>query len=260
MGGKPKITWAQRLIAVAFVTFVLVEETLIRWTRNGRRTFFETADFPWVTHLEQNWSAIRRELDSVMTKLELIPNFQDIQLEQRRITMDDGWKTFFFCGYGAKHDKNIERCPETHRLLASIPGLTTAFFSILRPGKKLRRHRGPYKGVLRYHLALKVPARADECGIKVGQDVRHWQEGKSLIFDDTHLHEAWNGTDEVRVVLFVDFVRPLPWVLAILNRFTLDLIGKTTFVQSAVRRLEAWEEMFGEELDRTRSTTDASGS
>src|SRR5688500_16584684 len=156
--------------------------------------------------------------------------------------MDDGWKTFFFCGYGSKHEKNIARCPETHRLLRNIPGLTTAFFSILRPKKRLRRHRGPFKGVLRYHLALKVPEQAELCGIKVGNDVRNWQEGKSLIFDDTHPHEAWNDTDELRVVLFVDFVRPLPQPLAAINAFALHLIGKTTFVQAAVRRLEAWEE------------------
>ncbi len=170
------------------------------------------------------------------------------------LTRDDGWKTFFFRGYGAQHDKNIARCPETNRLLTAIPGLTTAFFSILRPKKRLPRHRGPFKGVLRYHLALKVPAAPETCGIKVGTDVARWEEGKSLIFDDTHLHEAWNDSDEIRVVLFVDFVRPLPWVLAQLNRFTLYLISRTTFVQGAVRRLEAWEEMFGEEFDQMSHT------
>ena len=249
---KKRITWWQRIIAVAFIAFVVIEALLIKLTKNGRRTFFDTADFPWVRELEANHEVIRRELESVLTRLDLIPNFQDIQVEQRMITMDDGWKTFFFCGYGAKHDKNIERCPETNRLLAGIPGLTTAFFSILRPKKRLRRHRGPFKGVLRYHLALKVPKEADRCGIKVGGDVRSWQEGKSLIFDDTHLHEAWNDTDELRVVLFVDFVRPLPQPLRAINRFALGLIGKTTFVQAAVRRLEAWEEMFGEEFDRAQ--------
>jgi ornithine lipid ester-linked acyl 2-hydroxylase len=246
---KTGITWAQRLTALAFLVLVMIEERLIRFTKNGKKTFFDTGDFAWVARLEESAPLIQRELESVLTKLELIPNFQDIQLEQRRLTMDDGWKTFFFCGYGARHQKNIERCPETNKLLDTIPGLTTAFFSILRPKKRLRRHRGPYKGVLRYHLALKVPENADRCGIKVGQDVRRWEEGKSLIFDDTHLHEAWNDTDEVRVVLFVDFVRPLPPLLAALNRFVLRLISKTTFVKSAVRRLENWEEMFGAEFD-----------
>jgi beta-hydroxylase len=203
-----------------------------------------------VALLEERWRTIRDELDTVLARLELIPNFQDILVEQRRVTVDDGWKTFFFCGYGQKHRKNMERCPDTSCLLSSIPGLTTAFFSILRPGKRLRPHRGPYKGVLRYHLALKVPADRARCGIKVGEDTAHWEEGRSLIFDDTHMHEAWNDTGEIRVVLFVDFVRPLPSILAMLNRFTLGLIGRTASVQNAVRRQERWEEMFGPEFDR----------
>jgi beta-hydroxylase len=249
---KPKIRWWQRLVAFAFVVFVMFLALMIRWTRNGRRTFFDPGEFPWVAELEASWQVIRRELDSVLERIDLVPNFQDIQIEQRLITMDDGWKTFFFCGYGERAEKNIARCPETHRLLSTIPGLTTAFFSILRPKKKLRRHRGPFKGVLRYHLALKVPRDLDRCGIDVAGDVRRWEEGKSLIFDDTHPHQAWNDTDEVRVVLFVDFVRPLPRPLAALNRFALRLISKTTFVQAAVRRLEAWEETFGEEFDRAQ--------
>ena len=31
-----------------------------------------------------------------------------------------------------------------------------------------------------------------------------------MIFDDTFNHEVWNDTDETRVVLFVDVLRPLP--------------------------------------------------
>ena len=38
---------------------------------------------------------------------------------------------------------------------------------------------------------------------------RSWREGKSLVFDDTYEHEAWNETDATRVVLFLDVVRPL---------------------------------------------------
>ena len=63
-----------------------------------------------------------------------------------------------------------------------------------------------YKGVLRYHLGLIVPGSEGSCRIRVGNDVRCWKEGKSLIFDDSHPHEVWNDCDSYRVVLFVDFV------------------------------------------------------
>ncbi len=94
--------------------------------------------------------------------------------------------------------------------MREIPGMTTAMFSILSPRKHILDHRGPYKGVLRYHLGLIVPREAERCRIRVGEDIRHWEEGKSLIFDDTFNHEVWNDTDETRVVLFVDVLRPLP--------------------------------------------------
>jgi ornithine lipid ester-linked acyl 2-hydroxylase len=103
----------------------------------------------------------------------------------------------------------MARGPETTQLVRGIPGLTTAMFSILAPGKRVPPHQGPHAGVLRYHLALQVPQPVDRCGIRVGTEVRHWAEGRSLIFDDTYEHEVWNDTGGTRVVPFVDFVRPL---------------------------------------------------
>ena len=96
--------------------------------------------------------------------------------------------------------------------------MTTAMFSILSPRKHILDHRGPYKGVLRYHLGLIVPQRRAACRIRVGEDVRHWEQGKSMVFDDTYNHEVWNDTDETRVVLFVDVLRPLPFPESQINR------------------------------------------
>ena len=82
-------------------------------------------------------------------------------------------------------------------------------FSILEPGKHLPPHRGPYNGVLRLHLGLIVPEPREQLGIRVDNDVYRWQEGEAVIFDDAYEHEAWNRTPHTRVVLFVDFRKPL---------------------------------------------------
>jgi len=79
-------------------------------------------------------------------------------------------------------------------------------FSILAPGKHIPDHCGPYKGVIRYHLGLKVPRDARQCRIRVGDEYATWAEGTSELFDDTYEHEVWNDTDEERVVLFCDVV------------------------------------------------------
>jgi ornithine lipid ester-linked acyl 2-hydroxylase len=124
--------------------------------------------------------------------------------------------------------------------------MTTAMFSILSPRKHILDHRGPYKGVLRYHLGLIVPRDAQACRIRVGEDFRHWVEGESMIFDDTYNHEVWNDTDETRVVLFVDVLRPLPEPESLINRLIVKAIGYSPFVLDAKRNQEAWERRYRE--------------
>ena len=46
------------------------------------------------------------------------------------------------------------------------------------------------------------------CALRVGNDTRPWREGEIVIFDDTIEHEAWNPTQELRVVLIFDVWRP----------------------------------------------------
>ena len=66
-----------------------------------------------------------------------LPNFQDISTDQYNLTDDDRWKTYFLWGYGFQSEANCARCPETTRLVESIPGMETAMFSILAPQKRI---------------------------------------------------------------------------------------------------------------------------
>lgn len=228
----------------------LMERAVVRSSMAPTTPFLPTDTFDWVTGLESEWKTIRAELDDVLSYRDQLPNFQDISIDQASITDDDGWKTYFFFAYGFRSEANCARCPQTAALLDAIPGLTTAFFSILSPGKKIPEHRGPWRGVLRYHLALKVPEPADRAGITVGGETAHWEEGRSLLFDDGYDHWAWNDTDGVRVVLFVDVVRPLRPPADQLNRALIWAIGRSPFIQDSRNRHEAWEQRF-EALRRT---------
>lgn len=93
-------------------------------------------------------------------------------------------------------------CPETTRLVESIPGMTTAIFSSLAPGTHIVPHEGYIKTVLRCHLGLIVP---DDCWIRVGDETKTWEAGKCLIFDDTFEHEVWNRSNSPRIILLIDF-------------------------------------------------------
>lgn len=206
----------------------------------GDKRFFDNDDFSWVSAVESEWETIRDELEGVMAHWDAIPHFSDVSKDQAHLTDYGNWKTFFLHAYGHKAEENCVRCPEATRIVETIPGMKTAMFSIFRPGTQVKPHRGPYKGLLRYHLALKVPAEAEKCGIRVGGEVAHWQEGKSLVFDDVYEHDAWNDSDEIRVVLFVDFERPLPTRWAAVNRALIGVVQRSPLVQDGIRNYEEW--------------------
>ncbi|MDX1547303.1 MAG: aspartyl/asparaginyl beta-hydroxylase domain-containing protein [Rhodothermales bacterium] len=219
-----------------------IERVVKRYSLVGDHPFFDPDTFRWNALLEANWEAIRAELDQVLTMREELPRFQDISTDQTAITTDDKWRTFFIYGFGFKAEKNAARCPETTRLVEQVPGMTTAFFSILAPGKHIPAHRGVYAGVLRYHLGLKVPEPREQCRIRVEDGIRHWEEGRGLLFDDTYEHEVWNDTDGERVVLFMDVLRPLPPPLALLNRLIIKAVALSPYIQDAKKNQETWEQ------------------
>src|SRR3984957_13702022 len=230
-------------IAVGERILAPVERFIGKRSLVGDATFFPEERFPWIAQVEANW-------ETVLAEREALPNFQDISKDQIEITDDDDWKTYFLYGYGFEADLGVRACPKTAALMREIPGMTTAMFSILSPHKHILDHRGPYKGVLRYHLGLIVPRDAEQCRIRVDEDIRHWEAGKSLIFDDTFNHEVWNDTEETRVVLFVDVLRPLPFPDSAINGGIVKAIGFSPFVLDAKRNQEAWERRYIERRTR----------
>ena len=65
-----------------------------------------------------------------------------------------------------------------------------------------------------------------------------------MVFDDTYNHEVWNDTEETRVVLFVDVLRPLPFPESAINRAIVKAISYSPFVLDAKRNQEAWERRY----------------
>ena len=128
------------------------------------------------------------------------------------------WRTFNLIMFNQDIPKNAARCPVTVRCLKNIPGVQSALFSIIAPGTYIPPHSDPGKGVIRYHLALKVPKDRERCFINVNGQKYSWEEGRSVLFDDVFDHWVSNDTDEERVVLFVDILRPLTGWASLLQR------------------------------------------
>ena len=221
-----------------------LESRIARVSRHGDPHIYDTRLFPWAAEIEEEWFRVRGELDRVMTFRDQMPSFQDILKEVGTIQNDNNWKTYFLAGIGMDCAENARRCPETMRLLRKIHGMTTAFFSILSPRKHIPAHRGAYNGILRLHLGLMVPEPRAQCRIRVGNDYYSWREGEAFIFDDTFNHEVWNDTDGYRVVLFVDFARPLRGLWHRLNQRLLNMGSLAPFLREAGEKQKKWELKF----------------
>ncbi len=211
----------------------LAHRTFGRYSTVATDPFLDPSLLPWTPLLEEHYLAIREEAQQVLRVRDALPNFQDIAPDDITLSDDDQWKTFWFVGYNVWDDPNCLRCPRTAAVLRAIPEVTTAFFSILGPGKSLPPHHGPYRGVLRHHLALVVPEPGDQCWMEVGGQVRHWKEGRSMVFDDTYLHSAHNRTDGERVVLFIDVKRPLRQPVSAINSGLIKAVEKSPFIKRA---------------------------
>jgi beta-hydroxylase len=220
------------------------ERLNLRYSAVGNPEIYDNAIFPWVEKIEREWRTIRAELERVLLRKNEFSSFQDITPDVAMVTRDSGWKTFFLVGYGVRSRRNIEQCPETWRILQGIPGLKTAMFSILEPGKHLPPHRDPYNGVLRLHLGLIVPQPYEQAALRIGTQIYHWEEGKAVVFDDAYEHEAWNRTNCVRVVLFVDFVKPVRFPANLVNWLLLNLAQFSPFVREGRENQLRWEQRF----------------
>jgi aspartyl/asparaginyl beta-hydroxylase (cupin superfamily) len=182
---------------------------LAHYSEVGDPVIFAPGTFAWEEALTNEWEAIREEALRVLEIRDIVPAFQEVSPDQSRITQGKQWKTFWLRGFGRRADVCADMCPTTDRILEHVPGVITAFFSILAPGSHIAAHRGVSKGIINCHLGLVVPDDRLACRIRVGRERFSWAPGELRIFDDTNKHEVWNETQQDRVVLMIQFERPL---------------------------------------------------
>ena len=194
--------------------------------------------FPGHAAFEREWQAIRAECLTLMGEMGAIPQFHELMAEQAALSKHGGryWRLFVLRAYGADHGANQARCPALRRLLAEHKSVTSAAFSILEGGKHIPAHRGPFRGILRYHLPLVIPTGAPS-RLRVDGHSFNLQEGRGILWDDTYDHEAWNEAREARAVLLLDVFRSgMPAPLSLLTRAIVAGIGLAWHLTGRSRR------------------------
>ena len=219
-----------------------INNVVARSSKVGNPTFFDTAQWPWVAELEAHWETIRDEAYAVLGDLSVIPPLAEISPDHRRIAPAGKWRSFFLYGYGYSIPQNCAACPKTAELVGKIPGLNTAMFSVLVPHTRIPAHTGVTKAILVSHLGIQVPRDSANCRMRVQDEWTEWQEGKAFVFDDCYNHEVINDTDEVRIVLLIQFRRPMRFLGRMLGGGFLWGVRHSRFVQDARRALKDWSD------------------
>lgn len=182
--------------------------------------------------MAESHEMLRREF--LMIYDDALQEFKNIAQGQGKIVGSGKWKVYLFQAYHRKIPAHRAACPETTRLIDRVPSIVGAMFSVLSPGAVLTPHRGPYFGVIRCLIPIEIPD--GDCGMRIAGVEQRFKLGEPLIFDDTLIHESWNKTNQNRVVLFIDFLRPLPFPLNWFNRVVIRLIGYSPFIGEMVRK------------------------
>lgn len=187
---------------------------------DSRPVFFDIGKtYPLLDFVTSRSALIRAELETLLAERSHIPRYHDVDGYQEMISGTENgseWRVFMLCGFGESIASNAARCPNTMEILERVPNVVQAFFSILEPGKSVPVHQGPMAGLLRYHLGLKVPI-INPPVFRVHNVQYTWQEGDAILFDDTWNHEVINKSNDIRVVLIVDILRPMPVLLHTMN-------------------------------------------
>jgi aspartyl/asparaginyl beta-hydroxylase (cupin superfamily) len=179
--------------------------------------FYPRETFAWLEPLEAASADIRAELlrvlreDSASFRPYVERHARLPHLDAMGLLDNPAWSAFFLWKNGELVAENAARCPKTVAALADVPlafvkgRSPSVIFSLLQPGAHIPPHTGEVNTRLICHLPLIVPP---DCALRVGNDTRAVVEGKAWVFDDTIEHEAWNRSDQTRVILLFEVWRP----------------------------------------------------
>ena len=177
--------------------------------------FYDPQAFDFVAGFEAQVAAMRAEVEQLLAGSDAFHPYVEGDADRpnrgHALLGDARWSAFDLWHGGQEVAENALRCPATMEVLRTAPmpriagRSPMALFSQLRPHTHIPPHWGMLNTRLICHIPLIVPPH---CRLRVGNEVREVEAGKAMIFDDSIEHEAWNDSDETRVVLLFEIWRP----------------------------------------------------
>lgn len=196
-----------------------------------QKQFYERSEFDWIGAIEAKIPEMRSELLSILADGQDFSPYVESSTDRPHaanpLINNPSWGAYYFWKNGEIVEEHAARCPATMAALelAPMPRIDKrspiALWSLLKPGTHIKPHHGLLNTRLICHVPMIIP---ENCALRVGNDTRSWKDGEALIFDDSIEHEAWNRSQEPRVVLLFEIWRP---EISIAEREALTIIFET---------------------------------
>lgn len=214
-----------------FVIYILLISVLLYYAIGHKKetltinNFIPLSEYPELELLKSNYKVILEELNNILEN-GFWSNYDDLHKKDifrngdlnsvvehltkseskvNKETNEPKWKMFGLIFNKNTIESNEKLCPKTTQLLKNIPCIINAGFSCLEPNKSTDLHSDDNEDFYRYQLPLIIPK--GNTGFKVNGETINYKVNEPFIFDDGNMHQAWNLTNKIRVVLICDIVR-----------------------------------------------------
>jgi ornithine lipid ester-linked acyl 2-hydroxylase len=167
------------------------------------KPYVDTSNLAGIKNLETNYKTVLAELEEYLRKHQLQGHFNTTMVDKPQ-----SWKVRSLRVWGVEMYDVQKHFQKTMVLVNAVPGVINVGFNILEPNTKIKPHSGDTNAIIRNHMGLKIPASAPTCALKVKGEVQGWENGKVLSFIDAFQHEAWNSSNEIRIILLFDILKP----------------------------------------------------
>ncbi len=165
------------------------EHDILNFVNNSLQQGFSDVENEWLTYVSSGYNIVSRFNANNL--------FASVK--------EDDWKAYLVWEGGNFTQIGLSHFPRTVDILSKLEPFLYPFghieFYVMKPGVVLPPHTDHINTSLTCHLGIIIP---EDCGISVGKETRGWIRGKTLFFDDSFEHEAWNKSQKERVVLSLD--------------------------------------------------------
>lgn len=153
--------------------------------------------------LIENTNIIYEELLNFIAQQEMEPQFNTTMVARPKT-----WKVRSLRVWGVEMYSYQKHFPKTMALLSQIDNVVNVGFNLLEPHSKIKPHQGDTNAIIRCHLGLEIPAQKEKCYLMVKTEKKHWEKGNILAFTDAYTHYAENQTEDRRIILLLDILKP----------------------------------------------------